>query len=1046
MASKTVAITGTPGKKQVVSNLSLKRKEGGYTITAKWKVGSAVTTPTSATRGTSIDLEWIVTRVNSKGKKHTYKKTVTGKPIGTTTSSFNPLNFVDDKNVQHGSAHYYPAKGKPELASVTIKVYAHNSKGRSKYCAEKTFTWKNPKAPTISPLEHDRDSGEIFFTITAFDGKKGAAPRTRTDYKISILDTRVSKKESVLPENNPPGSFTGDSKKWDENTPEDSKVIVDITDRYLLGYNQYAKVTVEAMSVSATGGSAWAKKSILLAYPNAATLGTPKSDKKGDAVDMSGKVTLTVKTNSDISKRPTTGVRLQKLRSVAATTAAQATAMGESWEDTDAIDDGECEGLALTVAELMPTRGMHTWVRVKSWNLYEDLFYRYSEPKEVKDLYVDPSASQGSVIITSLKSGDDGTSLVADLAWNIGSDPETGTELSWSDDENAWKSTQEPETYEFTRNDGPVTIDDVEYAGSARVYIQGLTQGTLYYVRARRYIEGENGNSYGGYSNTESQIPVSSPDSVVLNAPLTLARGSSLSLSWTFTTADKKAKSTRTGNPRYASSTTASRINANTTLRGSSSTSSDNTATQTEWYLLYGTEYTVDAEENRTYTLNETPWVDSGNDSLGSCVVPWNKLEPLLDANGEIGLAVQMGTGGSLATSDVVTLRVVDPPVLTATIPATVTAMETATFALSCNVNASVTVIVRAGHLSVDGSMVNGNAGDGLVHEDQTAGDVAWQASFTPDWTLENNTYTATVTIPTGTELLDGGTYTVFVQPTDELTELVGETVTGEFEVEWANQAPRMLVDDTETDIVVTPSDTVTEDGVRTRQCVIQLVAPAGALGTESYNVYRVTPDDTYLIAEDCGLTECIIDEYAPFGGSILAYRVAVVTVDGDVDWLDYPYTLPGKDMRIDFGSNYVELPYDLTLSDTYQKDFEARRKLSGDIDGYWNDGTQRTGSYSSNLIRIYEEDKAALVRSLGQYAGPVFVRTPNGCAYQADVEVTNFGGARRDAALALTIDATEVALTEEFMAFFPDRHAEDQPADDEPYEEEPEEEEEHEG
>lgn len=1023
-----VSITSIPKKR--VSNPSLKRKEGTFRVIAKWKVGSAVSTPTSASRATSLDIQWRVIRGK---KKLLATKTIVGVPIGTTTASFNPLNFTDDKGKEWTKKDYYPNKGKPELVKVSVRVYGRNDKGRSKVFVSRAIEWADPGKPTITPLEHDRDSGEIFFTITAFDGKKKNAPRTRTDYSIHILDTRLAKAKQ---ESTRTGSFTGDSQKWDETTKENSKVIVDVKDRYILGYDQYVKVTIKAHSISATGRSDDVSRWIILAYPNAATIGTPSIDKNAEGkVDNSGKVVIPIKTNTDYKTRPTTGVRLQKLRSVAAASPAQATAMGESWEDTDAVDDGECVGLALSVAETMPTRGTHTWVRVKSWNTHEDLFYRYSEPMELKDLYEDPASAQGNVVITSLTSGDDGTSLIADLAWNVGSDPETGTEISWSDDENAWKSTKEPEKYEFTRSDGAVTIGDVEYGGSARVYIQGLTQGTLYYVRARRYIETEDGNSYGGYSNTMSGTPSSSPQSVELNCPTTLARGTSLSLSWTFTARTKTTGKSRTGNPRYASSSNNTRFSSMTSTR-QAVTQDDDTAVQKEWYLLYGTEYVeeeVDGVPKRNYTINETPWVDNGDDALGSCVVPWAKLEPLLDENGEVALALRMGTGGSLVTSEPVALRVVDPPVVTLDVPAILT-KQPATFGVTCNVPASMSVIVRAGSLSVDGEMIGGNSGDDVVHDDQTAGDVVWQSSAVPDWTDADGSYTATLSTPDGAniaEFLDNGTYTVFVQPTDVQTGLVGQTVTAEFDVAWKDQAPRMLNGEEEAPVEVIPSDTTDESGVRTRSCTIQLAPPQGALGTETYNVYRVTPDGEYLIAERCGLTERVVDAYAPFGGSEIAYRVAVVTVDGDTDWLDYGYSLPGRDMRIDFGSEYVELPYDLSLSDSYQKDFEARRKLDGSIDGYWNDGVQRTGNYSSNLIRIYDEEKAATVRRLAQYAGPVFVRTPDGCAYQADVEISNFGGARRDAALAVSIDATEVALTEEFMADLPDRHSEEDPDDD---------------
>ena len=990
MPTKKKEITARPTR--VVANPSLSRAKSNTApsctvMTAKWKVGSALTSTTSKKRATILKIVWTVTIEDAKGKKFVRKKILKGKPIGTTQASFNPRNFTDSQGTAWTVNSFWPY-GSYKLESVSFKVYAGNViKGKAGYAkkgAGDSYGFGFPKAPTISALEHDEDTGEIYFEIDAYDGSKTTAPRIRTAWQATIYDTRKTGADRTQ---NKDGVFAEDSKKWDSETPDNDKVVIDVTDRYLLGPDQYVKVTVTGTTDS-VDGKASKSQSIIIAYPNAATIDAVSVDKLDSGVaDMSGRVTAKIKVGAS-STKPTTGVRLQKLVSTSATTPEQATQMGDDWENTEAIDDGECDGLSLAVAELAPTRGTHTWIRVKSWNSHEELFYAYSAPVEIVDLYIDPASASDNLHLLSLVSGDDGTSLVADFAWTQGQDPDTGTEVSWSSDEKAWTSTREPDTYETDRNDGAATIDGVSYVGTLRLYIQDLTQGEMYYVRGRRYLDPEEGDrSFGGYSETLTAIPVSSPTSVSLNAPTTIARGSDLALSWTF----------------------------------------DSEAAQKEWYLLYGTQYTViDPEtKERRYTIGEDTWIASGKDSAGACVVKWAALVGRLDSNGEIGLALRMGTGGTLVTSDVACLRVTDPPVLSATVSETVT-KQRFPVSLTCNVQANVTVIMRAGSYGENG-MTGSNGGDGLVHRDQTAGDVVWQEYLTPPWTLSGNAYVATVNAPDNMELLDNGNYTLFVQPIDNDTGLSGETVILPLSVAWANQAPRMDDDEEVAPIIVTPSDTTDAEGVRVRQCTIQLAPPVGALGTETYNVYRVTPDGVYLIAEGCGLTETVIDPYAPYGGDGTVYRVAIVTADGDVDWLDYEYEMAGRDLRIDFGDDYIELPWNLTMADGYEKDFEARRKLDGSIDGYWNDGTQRTGSFETDLIRIKEQEKAAAVRRLARYAGPVFVRTPDGCAYQANVTVSNIGGARRDAALAVQLEATEVDLTDDFRALLPDRDEEEE-------------------
>ena len=987
MPSKPTEIKKKPSK--VVSNPSISRAKSNVApsctvMTAKWKVGSALTKQSSESRATKLKIVWSVTWKDAKGKTHTRKKVLAGKPIGTTTNAFNPRNFTDSQGDTWTDADFWPS-GTRRLQSVSYKVYAGNKIDYATKGAGDSYSFGNPKAPTVSALEHDADTGEIYFQIDAYDGSKTTAPRIRTAWQATVEDTRLTGADRTQKKG---GYFTGTSKKWDEDTPDNDKVVIDVTDRYMLGPNQYVKVVVTGTTESVDGKKS-ASKSIIIAYPNAATINGVSVDKLDSGVaDMSGRVTAAIDTMESATK-PTTGVRLQKLVSTDAATPEQAVAMGDDWENTDAIDDGECDGLSLAVAELSPIRGKHTWIRVKSWNSHENLFYTYSAPVEVTDLYIDPASASDNLHLLSLVSGDDGTSLVAKFAWTQSADPDTGTEVSWSSDKKAWVSTREPDTYETDRNDGAETISGTAYVGTLQLHVQDLEQGETYYVRGRRYLDPEDGDrSFGGYSETLTAIPVSSPTSVSLNAPTTIARGSDLPLSWTF----------------------------------------DSEAAQKQWYLLYGTQYTVvdPVTGEREYTIGEDSWIASGTDAAGACVVKWADLAGRLDANGEIGLALRMGTGGTLVTSDVVCLRVTDPPVLSATVSDVVTE-QGFPVSLSCNVQANVTVILRAGSYGEDGAMTGGNGGDGLVHMDQTAGDVMWQEYLTPPWELSGTTYAASIDAPRGMEILDGGNYTLFVQPIDNDTGLYGETVVLPLSVAWANQAPSMDDDGTEAPIVITPSDATDADGNRVRQCTIKLAPPEGALGTETYNVYRVTPDGAYLIAEGCGLTETVIDPFAPYGGEGTAYRVAIVTVDGDVDWLDYEYSMAGRDLRIDFGDSYIELPWNLSIADGYEKDFEARRKLDGSIDGYWNDGVMRTGGFSTDLIRITEQSKAVTVRALARYVGPVFVRTPDGCAYQANVTVSSFGGARMDAALAVQLDATEVDLTDEYRALLPDRDEEEQ-------------------
>ena len=91
---------------------------------------------------------------------------------------------------------------------------------------------------------------------------------------------------------------------------------------------------------------------------------------------------------------------------------------------------------------------------------------------------------------------------------------------------------------------------------------------------------------------------------------------------------------------------------------------------------------------------------------------------------------------------------------------------------------------------------------------------------------------------------------------------------------------------------------------------------------------------------------------------------------------------------------------------------------MDGSNDAYWNTNIDRSGSLQSDLIRLEQQEDIVAARALAHYAGAVFVRTPDGSAYEADVQISNMS---TDGLLeAITIDATEIGLTDEFKLQVP--------------------------
>ena len=271
--------------------------------------------------------------------------------------------------------------------------------------------------------------------------------------------------------------------------------------------------------------------------------------------------------------------------------------------------------------------------------------------------------------------------------------------------------------------------------------------------------------------------------------------------------------------------------------------------------------------------------------------------------------------------------------------------------------------------------------------------------------------YYTSVELPNGLDLWDGASYDVTVTTKDGETGLDSDPATAELVCSWAHQAP-----DPPDGVAVTPRDETDADGRRMLSAVVLLVAPEGAGDGDVCDVWRVTPDGPCLVAEGVSPSATVTDPWAPFGGDTLAYRVSMRTTDGDVSWRDYAYVLPCDSLRVDFGDEYVELPYDIAISDAFSKDFESRAHLDGTRSGYWSAGADRKASLSTDVVRVTEPEKAMALRRLARHDGPCLVRTPDGCAYEADVEVS-LDSSHATSRLAVALDATEVSPSGEYMA-----------------------------
>lgn len=935
---------------------------GSHNMHGKWGVPASAKKDSNNARLQGFDVRWTPTLVDlktGKTRKLDFTKRYANASLTQASlrlSDFNGWKAQDGKT--YALTSLYPRSGTWAIKSIALQVRAYNSKGVGPWVAA-TRNFLTPVAPQVSAASQDKDTGSVSVTVTPSEDY-AYRPRYDTYHTRSIYDSRTG--ETI--------TYTGST-----TTSSEFTLSYDVADRMQLTYDQYVRLTFEARCRALSGDSATVKRTLYVSWPNKPTLAGVDVPS-----DPSGKVTVRLNLNAT-TEHPTTGVQLEKLVGVSYATADEIPGNAD-WSECGAVDNGGCTALSATVAEVNPSVGTRTWVRVKVWNQAKEIFYRYSDPIQLEELYRETNASAGGATIISALPGTDGTS--ADLLIGWATDEADGTEVSWSTDEDAWRSTREPSKFDVEWDDGQQTIGSTTWAHTATLHIAQLTSGETYHVRTRRYIDTDAGRQYGSYWPTSGSVmvtPSTQATQITLTAPQVVPRGEGLTLTWAY----------------------------------------DVDATQRAWQLVTGTvvlvngETVTDPETQQSVTI-QYPTIAAANrivvaegaDALGSHTIAAERMNELA-INGELAVAVLASTGGDWIESHAVVVAIADAPTLAVT-ASTLTA-QPAQLALVCSSpDADVTVVVRA----------QGAQGDSPIGTvTQAANDTVWAAVISPEWSPVYDDepepsivgYSAAVTLDAGLDFWDGASYTTTATATDRTTGLTSDVASEMFAVDWSRKAPEPLA-------TVTPYDTTDADSdIRTCGCSIQLATPESGISTDLCDVYRLTHDGVYPVAIGVATNQLVNDTTAPYGdGAELAYRVALRTADGAIEWDDFAYVLAGRDLRIDYGDSYVELPYSLAIDDGWTKDDDVRRKLDGSIDGYCGPGAERKADLSTQLIRVAGEQERR-VRDLAKYAGVCLVRTPDGSCYPALVNVTTMAASCDSGAMSVSIEATEVDAQGSYLA-----------------------------
>ena len=432
-----VAIT----KKPTGGVWSLAVARDAYKMAATWKVPDSLTSEKSKSRATRLAISWYIGITGVDPRRMT--------DTGNMTATSNNLLLYDFTigNRHYDRSSFYPLTS-TKLWYVTCKVQAHNDKGWSPVAPSVTYKFEPPRHPSISQYSVDTDTGVISTSIVTDPGVD-RFERYDTEYYWQVRNTTTGQmlknEHSAL--------------RWGT-----INLSVNVSALQSLGTG-YVECVCRARARGFAGTSEWVERKYYLAFPNSPIIRSIDAP-----TGTTGTVVAYINVNRT-TQHPVTKVQLQALVDSEYATIEEASAASSEWENVGAPDDGACSALAVNVADVRPTTaGRHSWLRVRAVDVIDNLLVAYSAPMELTTLYRPAySATGDTVAIVNGVPGADGESAVMTLGWD--DDGSDGTELSWSNEQDTWRSTDEPDTFNVLYDDGPLTYGTDSYDHSATITI-----------------------------------------------------------------------------------------------------------------------------------------------------------------------------------------------------------------------------------------------------------------------------------------------------------------------------------------------------------------------------------------------------------------------------------------------------------------------------------------------------------------------------------------------------------------------------------------------
>ena len=511
------------------------------------------------------------------------------------------------------------------------------------------------------------------------------------------------------------------------------------------------------------------------------------------------------------------------------------------------------------------------------------------------------------------------------LTWNFPWALANRSELSWSKNPNAWESTDQPQTY----------VISGETAGKWRV--SGLETGVTWYFRVRlgREVDGE--TAWGAYTDNVEVDLSDPPETPLLSLSAgVISRKDKFTATWQYIATDGTRQA-------YAEVREAT-VNGETVTVGS---------------LIAKT------ETAQSVTIKGSKW-STGTEHY-------------------LVVRVTSSSGKRSGWSDPVSIAIADP----VTCDITATSLVTETIETDDGVQRSVTSLKS---MPLTATITGAGAGGTTTLIIERAEDYHM---IRPDGTeydgFEGETIAlirqdgeSQISVDVG-DLIgildDGAPYRLIGVSEDSYGQSAQDEI--EFEVHWTHQAEQ-------------PTATVVMDGDVAK---ITPIAPAGVAEGDVCDIYRLSVDPPELIVQNGEFGSTYVDPY-PAIGEAGGHRIVHRTINGDYiteanqpAWIDLGADdgdlLEADYGIIDFDGDKINVRYNMSMDNSWEKDFQKTKYLGGSQQGDWNPGVSRSGSVGA-VISTSNIETMQAIRRLAEYTGICHVRTQDGSSYAADVQVSD--------------------------------------------------------